>query len=314
MVRSNILSYNMIAATYHSQIRSSSPQMNYELRGSVLSFNRMIESRPVPPVREFNHILIKIAKMKQYPTAISLILDHDLLGSNSFVKPNLYTFSIAINCFCHMDRVAFGFSVYGNMFKLGYRPDCAIINTLVRGLCYNGLIYDAMKFADESMNNGLQPTVVTIGTIINGYCKRGYSQDALILIQDVEKTMGCQPVIQGFLRHNETKRALSYLESMLDAGFSASASTSTKLVYLLTTKDLDKASKEVLKKFFSLWNKKVRCGGKRARRGIRFRSNLCLVANEYGIKLRKKKFRSNLFNRFYKVRKLEVKYSKVDFY
>ncbi|KAI3736750.1 hypothetical protein L2E82_26735 [Cichorium intybus] len=131
----------MSTATYHSQIRSSFPQVNYELRGSVLSFNRMIESRPVPPV-----------------------------------------------------------------------------------------------------------------------------------------------LIQGFLRHNETKRALSYLESMLDAGFSASASTSTKLVYLLATKDLDKASKEVLKKFFSLWNKKVRCGGKRARRGIRFRSNLCLVANEKWLK------------------------------
>ncbi|KAI3782698.1 hypothetical protein L2E82_12752 [Cichorium intybus] len=286
-----------------------------------------------------------------------------------------------------MDRVAFGFSVYGNMFKLGYRPDCAVINTLVRGFCDNGLINDAKKFADEIMNNGLQPTVVTIGTIINGYCKRGDSQAALLFFQNVEKTMGCQPgqieealsiiiklmlesgmkpdthmftslihwycllrkvnyarkiftfkiaqgcvpnaftyttliygyyllgkmddaremfeygyvkdavdllqdmigegcmmdrvtynlVIQGFLRHNETKRAVSYLESMVDAGFSASEGTSMKLVYLLATKDLDKASKEVLKKFFSLWNKKVRCSG---RRGIKFRSNLCLVANE----------------------------------
>nr|KAJ0228022.1 hypothetical protein LSAT_V11C100005310 [Lactuca sativa] len=189
-VRCNILSYNMITATFHSQTRFSSPQMNYELTDSVLSFKGMIETIPVPPVRQFNHILIKIAKMKQYPTAISLILDHDLLGFNSSVKPNLYTFSIAINCFCHTGRVDLGFSVYGKVVKLGYKPDSAIINTLIRGLCDNGNICEALKFSEMNMNNGLQPTVVTFGTIINGICKKDGPQAAHRFLQLVEETKG----------------------------------------------------------------------------------------------------------------------------
>ncbi|CAI9266718.1 unnamed protein product [Lactuca saligna] len=162
--------------------------MNHELTGSVLSFNRMIETIPVPPVRQFNHILIKIAKMKQYPTAISLILDHDLLGFNSSVKPNLYTFSIAMNCFCHTGRVDLGFSVYGRVVKLGYKPDSAIIHTLIRGLCDNDGPQAAHRFLQlVEETKGFHLGTTEYNTIINGLCKDRHLTEALEIYFEMEK-------------------------------------------------------------------------------------------------------------------------------
>ncbi|KAI3720105.1 hypothetical protein L6452_21015 [Arctium lappa] len=138
LVRSNLVVYNIITAAFHSQVRRISPiitpQTYCDLTESLLSFNRLVESIPVPRIREFNHILIKIARMKQYSTAISLILDHDMLGFNSFVKPDLYTFGIAINCFCHMDRlgeVGEAHKMVELMLERGEKPDTFTYTSLV---------------------------------------------------------------------------------------------------------------------------------------------------------------------------------------
>ncbi|GLT72712.1 hypothetical protein SLA2020_446200 [Shorea laevis] len=65
---------------------------------------------------------------------------------------------------------------------------------------------------------------------------------------------GCSPdhvtyntIIQGFLQHNETSWAVKYLQMMLDKGFSASATTCTILIDLLSTNHADQTLQEFFK-------------------------------------------------------------------
>jgi pentatricopeptide repeat protein len=65
---------------------------------------------------------------------------------------------------------------------------------------------------------------------------------------------GCSPdrvtyntIIQGFLHHNEISWAVKYIQMMYDKGFSASATTATISIDLLSTNQADKR----LQDFFS---------------------------------------------------------------
>ena len=82
-------------------------------------FNTMLHMRPLPSIDNFTHILGVIARMKHYPAVISLIKRIESFG----ISPNVYTINILVNCFCHLNRVDFRFSVLARILKLGYHPD-----------------------------------------------------------------------------------------------------------------------------------------------------------------------------------------------
>ncbi|KAI3517102.1 hypothetical protein L1887_16310 [Cichorium endivia] len=94
------------------------------LGDALLVFDKMLERRPLPAIENFTKLLSSVVRLKQYSTAISMIHRLRLLGPNPLVKPDIYAFHVAINCFCHSHQVRFGFSVLGNVIKLGYEPNC----------------------------------------------------------------------------------------------------------------------------------------------------------------------------------------------
>ena len=72
---------------------------NIALGNALSVFDKMLQRRPLPSVENFNRLLSALVKSKHYSTAISMIHRLGLLGLNPLVKPDMYAFHIAINCF-----------------------------------------------------------------------------------------------------------------------------------------------------------------------------------------------------------------------
>ena len=113
-------------------------------------FDKMLHTRPLPSIANFNHVLGGIARMRHYPVVISLIKRIESFG----ISPDVYTLNILINCFCHLNRLDYGFSVLATISKLGYRPDTITLNTLVKGLCLQGNIAGAVNLVEEMEKKG----------------------------------------------------------------------------------------------------------------------------------------------------------------
>ncbi|AES75522.2 pentatricopeptide (PPR) repeat protein [Medicago truncatula] len=135
---------------------------------AVLSFNRMLQMRHTPSIVEFNKILTYLIKTKNhYPTVLSLSTQMESKG----VKPDLFTLSILINCY---------------YFKMGYEPNTITLTTLIKGLCLNGKVNEALLFHDHVLALGFHLNHVTYGILINGLCKMGQTRAALQVLRQIE--------------------------------------------------------------------------------------------------------------------------------
>ena len=146
-------------------------------------FDTMLHMRPLPSIMDFTQLLGAIARMKYYSEVITLIKQMESLG----ISPDDYTLSTLINCFCHLNRVDFGFSVLARILKLGYQPDCITLNTLVTGLCLQGNLAGAARLVVEMEKKGYKPDVITYGTVINSLCKIGETGEAVRLLRKMEE-------------------------------------------------------------------------------------------------------------------------------
>ncbi|XP_059639488.1 pentatricopeptide repeat-containing protein At1g12775, mitochondrial-like [Cornus florida] len=142
------------------------------LDDALTLFNNMLQTKPIPSIVCFNQLLGSLAKMKHYWTVISLFKRMDSSGV-IVIKPDLFSLNIVVNCFCHLNRLGFAFSVLGKIFKLGFEPSYATFTTLICGLFADGQMDKAVKFVDEIVSIGFQPNHITYGTLINGLCKTG---------------------------------------------------------------------------------------------------------------------------------------------
>jgi pentatricopeptide repeat protein len=124
---------------------------------------------PLPFIVDFTQLLGGIARMKHYSVVITLIREMESLG----IAPNVYTLSVLINCFCHLNRVDFGFFVLARILKLGYQPNCITLTALANGLRLQGNIAGAVRLVDEMEKKGYKPNVITYEAIVNGLCKIG---------------------------------------------------------------------------------------------------------------------------------------------
>uniref|UniRef100_A0A6N2KFK4 Pentacotripeptide-repeat region of PRORP domain-containing protein n=1 Tax=Salix viminalis TaxID=40686 RepID=A0A6N2KFK4_SALVM len=193
------ISYNVIirgfSITRMNQGHSSGDNRNMsassfrDIEDALASFNHMLHTKPLPCIIQFNKLLSAIVKMGQYYDAvISLSRQMELAG----LSPDIYTLSILINCFSHLQRVDLAFSVFSKIIKLGLQPDVVTFTTLINGLCKVGKFAQAVEFFDNFEASGCQPTVYTYNTIMNGLCKIGETTAAAGLFKKMEGA-GCQP-------------------------------------------------------------------------------------------------------------------------
>ena len=92
------------------------------------------------------------------------------------VKHDIHSLSILINCFCHLQRVDFGFSVLSKILKLGLEPRMATFTTLLNGLCkeekWIKLRCCMMIWLWNVERKGLVPDIVTYYHV-SGLCQAG---------------------------------------------------------------------------------------------------------------------------------------------
>ena len=67
-------------------------------------FDTMFHMRPLPSILDFTLLLNAIARMKHNSLVITLIKQIELFG----ISPDLYTLTILINCFCHVNCIVSG--------------------------------------------------------------------------------------------------------------------------------------------------------------------------------------------------------------
>ena len=137
-------------------------------------FDTMLHMHPLPSTVDFTQLLGAITRMMHYSVVITLIQRMESFG----ISPDVYTLTVLINCYCHLNRVNFGFSVLATILKLGYLPTQTTLNTLLKGLRLQGNI--SWKWRTK------------------GLCKIGQTGVAIRLLRKLEKGNFEQNVVLSF--------------------------------------------------------------------------------------------------------------------
>ncbi|XP_059460284.1 pentatricopeptide repeat-containing protein At3g22470, mitochondrial-like [Corylus avellana] len=175
------------------------------LDDSLGVFGRMLRMHPLPSLVNFNQLLGAIARMKHHSTVITLIKEMEQSG----IAPDACTLRVLTNCFCHLKRVDFGFSILARILKFGFQPDCIILTTLVNGLCLQGKIVEATKLVNKIEKIGYKPNTITYRTIMNCLCKIGMTSEAIELFRKMkERNLDLNVVLYSTIIDNLCKDRL----------------------------------------------------------------------------------------------------------
>ena len=162
---SSFLFLVLLKALYHSRDspnRGHNLSNHNDLEDALDSFRRMLRTRPLPCTVRLGQLLIQISRMKHFSVVVSLDRQMGLLG----VRPDEYTLSIVINCFCHLNLMGFGMSVFGKFVKLGCEPTTVTMNTLIKGFLNEGKIDEARECYEKLVEGSCKQNVVTYSTLL----------------------------------------------------------------------------------------------------------------------------------------------------
>ncbi|KAI8560978.1 hypothetical protein RHMOL_Rhmol04G0298800 [Rhododendron molle] len=170
----------------------------------------------VPTIFKIIKALAITAKLGKYSTALSQFNKLQLED----IELNLYTFGIAINCYCCVNRVGFGLSLLGTIFKRGYTPGAVIFNTLLKGLIAQDKAAEALSHFNKLQLQDIELNLYTFGIAINCYCcvnrvgfglsllgtifKRGYTPGAVIF----------NTLLKGLIAQDKAAEALSHFNKL----------------------------------------------------------------------------------------------------
>nr|AYM01007.1 pentatricopeptide repeat protein [Salvia miltiorrhiza] len=157
--------------------------------------------------------------MEEYKTALYMFDEMRQLDA----PIDLCTMNIAINFYCLLKRVNFGFAMLGCIFKLGYEPNAVTFTTLVKGLCLNDKVIEAENLFLNLLGHNLSVTdEVMISTLINGLCKGGWTSRACDLLEFLERT-SCKPnaysaLMDGYCSQGRIDKVKGIFRSIVEQG------------------------------------------------------------------------------------------------
>ncbi|KAL0414043.1 UNVERIFIED_CONTAM: putative pentatricopeptide repeat-containing protein, mitochondrial [Sesamum radiatum] len=233
---------SFFSSNFHTSSRkdrpfSSKPRIDFssinDVDDAVCLFRDMVRMRPEPCVVQFSKLLNVVVKMKNYTVALYLFDRMRQLG----VPVDEITMNIAINCYCLLNRVDFGFAILGTFFKQGCKPIVTTFNTLIKGLFLVGEIAEAEKLFKKLLSEKLcEPNEVTLLIVLNGLSKAGHILAARDLLGHFEN-MSCKPnvkaynaVIDGLCKHNMADDALHLSSRMIEKGISPNVVTYSSMI------------------------------------------------------------------------------------
>lgn len=100
---------------------------------------------PLPAINHFNKLLAAIVRMKHYSTVVSLF--KEMCAAR--IPVDICTMTTVISCYCHLDRVDYGFAVLAGVFKGGYVPDVFTYSTLIRALFRDNKVVEAVELFEK---------------------------------------------------------------------------------------------------------------------------------------------------------------------
>ncbi|KAK1386176.1 hypothetical protein POM88_023911 [Heracleum sosnowskyi] len=154
------------------------------LDDALVLFNKMLQMKPLPNVIDFTQLLAALVKTRDYSVALSLFRRMCALS----IPVDVFTFSIVINCCCHLKQVDYGFCFVGSIFKRGFFPDVVTYTTLLRGLISEDKFLEAELLLKKLLKSKhIASDVVIFTTVSDGLCKIGNTSVAVRLFRYMEK-------------------------------------------------------------------------------------------------------------------------------
>ncbi|KAG5554397.1 hypothetical protein RHGRI_012054 [Rhododendron griersonianum] len=171
------------------------------------------------------------------------------------IELNLYTFNVAINCYCRMNRVGFGFSLLGGIFKYGYTPDAVTFTTLLNGFIAQDKVAEAVELfqklvkkgeikpnvatyasLEDQEEKGVHPDVVTYNSLIHGLCSCGQWKEANGMFREM-LDIGISPdivtfsvLVDALTKEGKAKEADEVIESLIQRGVHPNVITYSSLM------------------------------------------------------------------------------------
>ncbi|KAL3533573.1 hypothetical protein ACH5RR_007094 [Cinchona calisaya] len=150
--------------------------------------------------------------MERYSDAISLLKDMCVFG----VPIDEYTLTMAINCYCLIGRVNFGFPLLAVFFKRGFVPNVTTLDTILKGLFQQGRIFEAQELFKKIIYEKLcEPDEVIL-------CKDGMVNKALALLREEIQKGACpyivtySSLVHGLRTLGKWKEAKKLLNETMD--------------------------------------------------------------------------------------------------
>ncbi|KAJ4974737.1 hypothetical protein NE237_007911 [Protea cynaroides] len=124
-------------------------------------------------------------------------------------------------CFCRLKHVDFGFSIFGSILKLGYKPNVVTFNSLIKGLCMDEEVAEAMDLFNKMVRKDYPCSEQTYGIIIDGLYKAENIGRALRLLREMEekgrhkpKLIICGTIIDSLCKDGLIDEALKLFSEM----------------------------------------------------------------------------------------------------
>ncbi|KAL0413972.1 UNVERIFIED_CONTAM: Pentatricopeptide repeat-containing protein, mitochondrial [Sesamum radiatum] len=232
----------LFSSAFHSSSHkdspfSSKPRIDFssinDVEDARCLFLDMVRMRTKPSVFQFTKLLTVVVKMKHYSVALSLFDKMCQLGA----PVDAITMTIAINCYCLLSRVDFGFAILGTFFKRGCEPNVATFSTLIKVLFLVGEVAEVEKLFKKLLSEKLcEPDEIMFLTVLNGLSKAGHTLVARDLLGFFEN-MSCKPnvyaystVIDGLCKDRMSDDTLHLLSRMIEKGISPNVVTYNSII------------------------------------------------------------------------------------
>lgn len=131
-----------------------------------------------PDVVAYNTLISGYCKIGEINRAEELCRDMGLSG----IESTCITYEHLVNGYCKIGDVDSAILVYNDMCRKGFRPEGFVIDVLIKMLCDNSRVYEALEFCRVAMAKyNVLPSRSSYKFLIQGLCEEGKMEEALKL-------------------------------------------------------------------------------------------------------------------------------------
>jgi pentatricopeptide repeat protein len=132
------------------------------------------------------------------------------------VLPNVFTSNILVHSLCKVGELGLALDLLRSA-----EIDTVTYNTVIWGLCKQGLAYRAFGFLSEMVKKGVCIDSFTCNILVNGFCQIGLVKYAKWVMDDLVNggihpdVVGFNALINRYCKAGEANHALKLMESIL---------------------------------------------------------------------------------------------------